>query len=131
MPKFNKGDKVVRTNGSAFGCKERDIVTVVSCNDRQLSLEEHLDFTYDPDYFELLVEEETLPEVPDSTRYECDMYPGRDFICLMKKRDSVVIKAEEEDEFSSVVLSVETALAMASDLRRMAMKIKREQEGSE
>lgn len=130
MPKFNKGDKVVRTNGSAFGCKEGDIVTVVSCNDRQLSLEEHIHFTYDPDYFELLVEE-TLPEVPDSTRYECDMYPGRDFIRLMKKRDSVVIKAEEEHEFSSVVLSVETALAMASDLRRMAMKIKREQEGSE
>lgn len=80
-----------------------------------------------------LEKDDEIPPVPTNVRYECSYHPGEDFLQLENSRDfsMIVIRVRESNCVSNIVLSPETALDLAADLTRMALKLKREQESEE
>lgn len=128
MKNFNPGDVVVRIEGSWCQSKKGDEDVVCHLDEEGLRLVGHSGVKFDPECYDLV--DEKLPEPPDSSRFECAMFPGRDYVVLDAKGSApdIGLIASQRGSVSVIVLSVETALVMASDLMRMALKKKRESE---
>lgn len=147
MPKFKVGDKVVRKPGANnFGFKEYQgdcsyyIVTDMTSGGHGLQLNySTIDGDCCPWYapnFELYREpDDELPPVPDSVYYP-DMYTlltglhacgGTSGLTVRQSPYTAEAISLSIDDSKWIRLDADAALQLAHDLRRMAMKIKREQ----
>lgn len=147
MPKFKVGDKVVRKSpdgSSSFKKHQGDFdyytVTAMTSSGHWLQLD---NLTIDGDYypwytpnFELYQEpDDELPPVPDSVYYP-DMYTlltglhacgGTSGLTVRQSPYTAEAISLSIDDSKWIRLDADAALQLAHDLRRMAMKIKREQ----
>lgn len=151
MHKFKVGDKVAVVAGkvntgfmellrSALGVREYYTITRTSADGYWLQLDGMVCYG-DPvpwcsEYFELYQEpDDELPPVPDSVYYP-DMYTlltglqavgGTSGLTVRKSPYTSEAISLSIDDSKWTRLDADAALQLAHDLRRMAMKIKREQ----
>lgn len=141
MGKFKVGDKVLRVSGVVdlvthiTGIEKGGIYTVESVSKGMLTLVEsfHQGFTFPGTHFTLVDEQDDpLPPVPENVRYN-DEYPDHSvykqtWLDVKQDRNQIYIKTGQYGESKGVgmVLSPDAVLQLAHDLRRLAMKIKRE-----
>lgn len=148
MAKFKVGDKVVSSAGAEFtellrrnqGVKDYYTVTHVSAGGYWLQLDGVVrcgdPVPWCSEYFELYQEpDDELPPVPDSVYYP-DMYTlltglqavgGTSGLTVRKSPYTSEAISLSIDDSKWTRLDADAALQLAHDLRRMAMKIKREQ----
>ena len=154
MSKFKVGDKVVRKahkNTSSFKSYMGDfayyVITDITTSGHWLQLDNFTDGGADPypwyaDNFKLYQEpEEELPPVPDSVMYYNSTTSEDNFQHMLVQPHweleghlsiAIVKSGKKFDPLAygdilSLNLEPDAALQLAHDLRRMAMKIKREQ----
>lgn len=77
-----------------------------------------------------LEKDDELPPVPTDVRYECFSCPGEDYLNIENSYNfpNIILHISQLKHHLSIELSPETALDLAADLTRMALKLKREQE---
>lgn len=141
MGKFKVGDRVLRVTAvnsvmsHLTGIEKGGIYTVTSVSKGILTLAESFNpeaTSYETNYTLVEAQDDPLPPVPENVRYN-DEHPDHSvykqtWLDVKQDRNQIYIKTGQYGESKGVgmVLSPDAVLQLAHDLRRLAMKIKRE-----